>query len=150
MSRKRTHRTVRDPMSWVIKRLPIADDQTRDLGNAYRIALQTLLDGRGTEQTWSTVACALNIALLLSEKGINAEAEPIITLAQEAMLQVRAQANASGEWRINLAFHKKQAILAAINAHDEQCAVATKQQIQDALREVHRRVEAGEVFREVV
>ena len=133
-------------MAWVKNRTLLAADQTRDIGLAYRLALQSLLSDRGSEQDWSTLACALNVALLLAEDGICAEAEPIIKLAQEAAMNVRRQALANGEWRINLPYHQKQSIFAAINAHDEQCATCTKGQVMQALNEVLRRVEIGEVM----
>lgn len=145
MRKKRT-RTVRDPMEWIKKRTPLAVDQTRDIGLAYHAALEALMGEKGTEQEWATLACALNVALLLAENGICAEAEPMIKLAQEAVMQVRKYALASGEWRINLAFYRKQAILAAVNAHDEQCGLCTRGQLKEAIREVHRRIEIGEVM----
>ena len=144
--RKHCTRTMRDPMSWINKRMPLAIDQTRDIGLAYHVALDALMSEHANESAWSTLACSINVALLLAEQGIHAEAEPIIKLAQQALMQVRKHALAGGEWRINLTHHLKQAIMAAINAHDEQCAECTKQQIADALREVHRRIEIGEVF----
>lgn len=116
--RKRTPRTHRDPMEWINRRMPLAADQTRDIGLAYHIA---------------STPCF-------------AEAEPIIKLAQTALVHIRKRAVASGEWRINVAHHFKTAIFAALNAHDLQCAECTKAQIAEALREVHRRVEVGEVF----
>lgn len=144
--KKHTRRTVRDPMAWINKRMPLASDQTRDIGLAYHVALDAMMSSHANESAWSTLACSLNVALLLAEQGIYPEAEAVIKLAQEAMIQVRRHAQATGEWRINLAHHHKQALLAAINAHDEQCGSCTKGQIAEALREVHRRIEIGEVF----
>lgn len=140
--RKSTHRTVRDPMACIIKRLPLADDQTRDLGIAYRISLQAMLNGRGTEQTWGTLACSLNIALLLCEYGIDAAALPTIKLARDALLRVRERAIAHGKWAFD--GDGIRIILAAVNIHDEQISRATRGQVVAALAEVHRRVEIGE------
>ena len=142
--RKRAHRQIRDPMACMTRRMPLADDQTRDLGLAYHLALQALLNGNGTEQTWSTLACSINIALLLSECGIEAAAIPTIKIAQEALLRVRDRAQRTGKW----AFDGEgiRVILAAVNIHDEQVGIATRKQITDALHEVHRRIDIGEVF----
>jgi hypothetical protein len=144
--RKRLHRTPLDPMAWINRRTPLAPDQTRDIGIATHAALQALLSDHGTEQAWATLACSINTALILAELGVRPEIEPIVKLAQQALMQIRRAALSNGEWRVNVAHHHKHALLAAINAHDEQCASATRAQITNALREVHRRVENDEVL----
>ena len=140
--KKRTRRIPLNPMACITRRMPLADDQTRDIGIAYRISLQTMLQGHGTEQSWSTLACAINMALLLSEAGIYPAAIPTIKLAQEALLRVRDRAGRSGKW----AFDGEgiRIILAAVNLHDEQISRATRSQVVTALAEVHRRVTIGE------
>ncbi len=142
--KKSAHRQMRDPMACVTRRMPLAEDQTRDLGLAYHISLQAMLNGHGSEQAWSTLACSINIALLLSEQGIEASAIQTIKLAQEALLRVRDRAQRTGKW----AFDGEgiRVILAAVNIHDEQISRVTRKQITDALNEVHRRIEVGEVF----
>ena len=144
--RKRTPRTIRDPMDWIHKRMPLPADQTRDIGLAYHVALEAMMTEHANESAWSTLACSINIALMLAEQGIHAEAQPIIRLAQEALIKIREHALKSGNWCINLAHHHKQAIYAAVNVHDLQCALCTKAQIGDALRLVHKRIEQGEVM----
>jgi hypothetical protein len=106
-----------------------------------------MLYGRGTEQTWSTLACALNVALLLAERGIYPEAEPMIKLAMDALMLVQKHAHVSGELALNLAHHHKQSILSAINMHDQQCAQCTKGQIAEVLQEIHRRITTGEILK---
>lgn len=140
--KKRNPRRLLDPMGWVKSRMPLEDDQMRDLGIAYHVSLQAMLSGRGTEQTWSTLACVINIALLLSEAGIEPSAIQTIKLAQEALLRVRDRAGRSGKW----AFDGEgiRIILAAVNLHDEQISRATRGQVTAALVEVNRRVTIGE------
>lgn len=141
--KKRTVRQVRDPMACITKRMPLADDQTRDLGIAYHVSLQAMLSGRGSEQAWSTVACTINIAMLLAEDGVEAAALPTILVAQEALLRVRERAQRTGKWAFD--GDGIRVILAAINIHDEQISRATRGQIVAALEELHRRVMIGEV-----
>ena len=144
--RKQCKRIKRDPYLCISKRMGLVKSQAVDLGCAYFTALDALMGDRGTEQQWATLACAINVALLLAERGINAEALQIIKLAQEGLMAIRRHAQAHGVWSANIAHHLKQAILAAVNAHDLQCGIATKAQLSEALREVHRRVEQGEVL----
>lgn len=141
--KKRTVRQVRDPMACITKRMPLADDQTRDLGIAYHVSLQAMLSGRGSEQAWSTVACTLNIAMLLAEDGVEAAALPTILIAQEALLRVRERAQRTSKWAFD--GDGIRVILAAINIHDEQISRATRGQITAALEELHRRVMIGEI-----
>lgn len=139
--RKRTPRQHLDPMACITRRMPLAEDQHRDICIAYRASLQALLRGHGTEQAWSTLACSFNIALILAEQGIAAAAIPTIKLAQEALLRARERAQRTGKW----AFEGEgiRVVLAAANIHDEQLEMATRGQIIAALNEVHRRVEVG-------
>lgn len=142
--RKHLRRTVRDPKAWITSRAPLADDQQRDLGVAYHASLQAMLTGHGTEQTWGTVTCALNIALTLAERGFCAGAIKTIQLAQEAMLRAQERAHRTGKWAFD--GDGLRVVLAAINLHDEQIARATRDDVTAALREVHRRIESNDVF----
>lgn len=144
MSRKSTPRIVRDPMAWITKAMPLGGDQLRDLGIAYHASLQAMLRGNGTEQAWRTLACSLNIALLLCEQGHCAGAIDTIKLAQQALMSSRARAQKFKRWAFN--GDEAHQVMTACNLHDEQLSRCTRKQITDALREVHRRVEADEVL----
>jgi len=128
-------------MACITRRMPLAEDQQRDICIAYRASLQALLRGHGTEQAWSTLACSFNIALILAEQGIAAATIPTIKLAQEALLRVQKRALLRGKW----AFDSEgiRVVLAAANIHDEQLEIAARGQIVAALNEVHRRIEEG-------
>ncbi len=140
--RKHTPRKYIDPMGWIAKRTPLADDQQRDLGIAYRISLQAILNGHGTEQAWATLCCTLNVALILCEIGIHAHALQSIKLAQETMVRVRERAQRTGKWAFD--GDGIRAIHVAVNLHDEQITRASRGQITAAIVEVQKRVEVGE------
>lgn len=141
--KKHTHRTVRDPMGWITQRMPLASDQQRDIGIAYHASLQAILRGHGTEQTWSTLACSLNIALMLCEQGFSAGHMEDIRRAQTAMMSCRARA----ELHLKYGFTGDEArlVMFACTIHDEQLSRARKGQIAEAIRTVHRRIEEGEI-----
>ena len=46
--KKSARRTLRDPMACITMRMPLANDQTTDLGIAYHMSLQAMLSGHGT------------------------------------------------------------------------------------------------------
>jgi hypothetical protein len=131
-------------MEWIRKRAPLGHDQARDLILAYRVSLQAVLRGNGTEQAWSTLACSFHIALLLAEYGISANSIETIKLAQTALMRARERAERTGKWLFD--GDGARVILATANIHDDQLDIATKDQIVKALVEVNRRVTEGEVF----
>lgn len=142
--RKGLRRKAVDPMAWIAKRTPLADDQSRDLAIAFRIALQAMLCGHGTEQAWSTLACALNVALIMSESNDSAVTDTI-KAAQDALMRSRERAQRTGKW----AFDGEGSVVIkkAFELHEKQLEGAcTRGQITQALREVHRRIEIGEVM----
>lgn len=144
--KKSCKRKVRDPFACINSRMGLVKSQAVDIGVAYHSALAALSTPHANEQAWSTLACALNVGLLLAERGIVPEALPMIKLAQEGLMAIKHRADNTCEWGLNIAHHRKQAIYAAINFHDEQCATATKVQLSQALRDVHSRVISEDVF----
>ena len=126
----------------------LADDQTRDLALAYRMSLTGMLTGHGTEQMWSTLACSLNIAMLLAEAGVHpdhtyTQALQIIKDAQMGLMRAANFAQDGGEWKLGT---NQLSIECAFRLHDEQIAIATKGQIVCAMEEVHRRITVGETL----
>ena len=134
----------RDPMAWITKRIPIADIQQRNIGNAYHLSLQAILRGHGNEQAWATLSCSLNIALMLCEQGFNAGSIETITRAQAAMMICKARAAKHDKY--GFTGDEARLVMDACTIHDEQIQHATKAQIAEALRELHHRIEANEVF----
>ena len=140
--RKSSKRKVRDPMAYIHAHTTLAQDQQRDIGIAYHSSLHAMLRGHGTEQTWSTVSCALNIALMLAEQGILPEALDTIKQAQNALVRSRARASKFGTWAFDGEGIRD--VLAAANYYDEQLEISKRSQVIQAIKEVHRRIDIGE------
>lgn len=141
--KKHTHRTVRDPMAWITRSMPLPSDQQRDIGIAYHANLQAILRGHGTEQAWATLSCSLNIALMLCEQGFSAGHMDDIRSAQTAMMSCRARAERHQKY--GFTGDEARLVMSACTIHDEQLSRASKGQITEAIRTVHRRIEAGEI-----
>ena len=122
----------------------LADDQKRDLGIVYHVSLAAMLGRYGTEQAWSTLACALNISILLCEYGVSASSIQQIKLAQDALMRSYERAQRTGRWALD--GEGIRILQAALLIHDEQISRSTRDQIIRAIAEVHKRVENGEVF----
>lgn len=122
-------------------RAQLDNDQLRDLGLAYFSALHGMKSGHGSEQLWSTLACSINVAMVLAELGVMPQGLRVIELGQDALIRVRAHAQQTGIWALGIhAF----AIDCAFKLHHQQIKEAGKAQVIAALEEVHRRVDAGQ------
>lgn len=128
------------------RRTPMDVSQTTDLGIAYHVALNEMINGRGTEEHWSTIACALNIALVVAETGPGADSVGIIKGALAGLVRSRDRARRGGKWGFD-----GDALIdvkIALETHDAQMALVPKASVLAALAEVHRRIDAGEAFKE--
>ena len=122
-------------------RAPLDETQLRDLGLAYLGALRGMTTGHGTEALWNTLACSINVAMVLAELGVMPQGLQVINLGQDALIRVRAHAQKTGEWTLGIhAF----AIECAFKFHSQQLKEAFKSQIICALEEVHSRIDAGQ------
>src|SRR5271165_6989274 len=127
-------------------RQPMTDDQITDLSLAYRLAFTAMTNGAADEQQWSTCVTSLNIALVLAERGTGDEYMQQFNEALEGAFRARMRANRTGLWGFD--GPAQQAIKWAFEAHEAQLECCTKQEIRDALLEVRRRVDTGDVFKE--
>ncbi|MBZ5793894.1 hypothetical protein K8353_27585 [Burkholderia contaminans] len=128
------------------RRTPMDGGQKTDLGIAYYMALNEMTNGRGTEEHWSTVTCALNLALVIAETGPGIDSIGIIKSALDGSVRSRDRARRSGKWGFD-----GDALIdvrIALETHDAQMATVSKAVILQALSEVHRRIDAGNVFKE--
>lgn len=128
------------------RRTPMAVSQTLDLGIAYHVALDEMLHGRGTEEHWSTVVCALNIALVLAEMGFGTDQIAIMKAALDGAVRTRDRARRVGTWAFD--GDGMSAIRLAMETHDQQMEIVTKATILAAIAEVHRRIDSGNAFQE--
>ncbi|WP_321902063.1 hypothetical protein [Paraburkholderia tropica] len=128
------------------RRAPMDISQTTDLGIAYHVALNEMINGRGTEEHWSTIVCALNIALVLAETGPGLDSIGIIKSALDGMVRARDRARRSGRWGFD--GEALNVVKISIEVHDAQLATVTKAAVLAALAEVHRRIDAGDAFEE--
>lgn len=124
---------------------PLTGDQRTDLGLAYRLSYQTMLNG-GSESAWHSLAASLNIALILCERQIGAEYEPQIKAAMQALMRTKYRQQRTGSWALDA--EGIAALRGALDVHDAQVEVAERAEIRAAIEEVYRRVDAGETYAE--
>ena len=123
---------------------PLHGSQLTDLGAAYWLAFDGPTSGRASEEQWSCVVCALNIALTLAEVGIGAECEPDIVLAMDGAYRAKIRSARTGNYRLD--GDAMTAITTALHWHDQQMQVARRSEVVAALATVQRRVQQGNVY----
>lgn len=126
---------------------PLQDDQATDIYVGYWMAFNQMVAGESDEGKWCTVACSLNIALVLAERGVGQEYEPHIVKGLDGAFRAKLRAARLGAWRYD--GEAITAIRDALEVHDEQIKLVSKQEMRDALKEVHRRIEAGHAYEAV-
>ncbi|MEM5371336.1 hypothetical protein V4C53_35625 [Paraburkholderia azotifigens] len=130
----------------ISRKLPMNNGQRLDLGIAYHVALDEMIHGRGTEVHWSTVVCALNIALLLAEQGYGANHLGIIKAALDGAVRSRKRAELIGRWGFD--GDALVDVKIALETHDSQMAIVSQAEIRAVLSEMHKRIDNGNVLRE--
>ncbi len=125
-------------------RAPLKCDQLQDLGVAYWLAFENLRFGSASEESWSTVVCALNIALVLTEIGIGAEYESDINAALAGAFRAKVRGDKDGNFRLD--GEALRDIDHALTVHDEQVKIASKAEILTAMRTIRQRIDDGVVY----
>ncbi|TCS37456.1 hypothetical protein EDC30_104260 [Paucimonas lemoignei] len=123
---------------------PLEDENAGDLSTAYWLSLENMVRGASTEEDWSMVTFALNIGLILCEFGIGTEYEQHFITALDGAFRCKLRADRTAAWRFD--GEALGLIRLALEVHDEQIKLATKDELRTALLEVRRRVEEGNVY----
>lgn len=148
MRKKSKYRPYRrDPGAWVQAigmAQPMTDDQLRDLGMAVHTSIERLRLGHGIELDFHTLAAAINVSLVLSERGVGAEYLGDVTTAQDALIRMLERQRTTGRWAFDGPAYV--ALARAIELHEAQLETITRDGARAAMIEVRRRVDRGEVL----
>ena len=125
---------------------PIQGEDQTDLSTAYWLAFDAMLRSSSREEDWCVVVCALNVAMVLTERGFGTDFEPDIIKALDGAFRASIRAGHTGKWRFD--GEAINAIREALFIHDQQIELATKEEMRSALKEVHSRIDSGMVYRE--
>jgi len=123
---------------------PLDTAQKADLGVALRVSLEALRTGRATEQEFHTLAACINVSLVLCERDIGAEHMPAIKRAQDALLRLWSRGKASARWVAD--GPGLISIVDGVDLHEAQLATVSRKEAADAMREVRRRIDRGDIF----
>lgn len=140
----------RDPSAWahaINMQHQLTDYQLTDLGMAIHTSIERMRTGHGIELDWHTLAAAVNVSLVLCERGIGPEYLDDIKTAQDALIEILERHRKTGRW----VFHGVGyvALTRAVEIHEAQLGAITRDSARAAMLEVRRRVDRGEVLNQV-
>lgn len=126
-------------------RIPLHNEQQRDLSYHHWAALENLRSGPGDYESWECIVSALNIGMALCEGGIGPECIDEMIEAQQAAIRAKVRANRHGAHRLD--GDGMRIITEALRTHDAQLEVAQRQEVVAAIQLVRQRVAEGNVFK---
>lgn len=122
------------------------DEQQADLGVALHVNLESMRTGRADESAFHTIAAAVNVSMVLCERGNGTNYLPDIMQAQTSLLRLWQRGKKTGRWLFDGGGW--QHVKHAIDIHEAQLANVTRREASDAMREVMRRINRGLVCKE--
>lgn len=144
-SKYRPYRTDRSAWAQAIgMQQQLTDDQRTDLGMAVHTCIERMRTGNGIELDWHTLAAAVNVSLVLCERGIGADYLDDIKTAQDALIEILERHRKTGRWAFSGSAYT--ALARAVEIHEAQLAAITRDSARAAMLEVRRRVDRGEVL----
>lgn len=147
--RKRAHRPHRPPDPAAFLRAiglqhGMDANQQRDLTLGVRAAVLALSSGAGCEDHVHTLASAVNVALVLCERGAGGEFQDDIIAGQLALMRTIERGKRTRQWGFDGPALGE--VERALEVYEAQLAAVPRIEARDAVRETARRVQQGHVF----
>ncbi len=118
--------------------------QKQTIGLALRTLLEALRLGKADEHAFHNLAAAVNVSLVLCERGIGEEYLDLVKRAQDALLRLYQRGRQSGRWVMDGPGLND--LREAIDLHEQHLALVSRAEAANAMREVMRRINRGDVF----
>jgi hypothetical protein len=142
------HNLRRDASPFVrafASKVALSPARLHTLAIGHHMSLQAVRDGRGTDADMGRLAEALNVAMVLSDRGFGRDELPNIKAAQRELVDAEGPSRKAGRWILSeRAYH---AVGDALEIHDQQLELATEADVQAAAIAVKSLGTAGEVIR---
>src|SRR5512139_1990101 len=122
----------------------MAGDQLLDLGLAIHNSIERMRLGMGVELDFHTIAALVNVSLVLCERGVGGDGMGCVQAAQDALVEILQRQRRTGKW--GFSGPEMQAINDCAHLHEQQIAIVSRRECRDAMLEVRRRVDRGEVL----
>lgn len=139
-------RYTRDPMAMfrVIGRAQsFTQDEQAQLKLPVRLAYESILKGQGTAEDFHTLAAAVNVAMVCAER-IDPLVEQACIAGRDALMRVLERHGRLGRWGFD--GQGMQEVIRAVEVYEQLTGLLTAGQLEDALKECHQRMRAGDVM----
>ena len=115
-----------------------------------RLSIEAIRYGKGKPDDFDTLAVIVNTTLVRCEQipGDNTAALDVCYDAMNALMEMQARAVRTG--KIGFGIGEMDAIVGAVDLHDQIARESTMKQMADALKEVLKRLARGRVQRRVM
>jgi hypothetical protein len=121
---------------------PFDDSEVLQLSLPPREAFEAMRSGRGNDGDFDTLAAVVNVSLVRCE-AIGQNGVELCKEAQEALMHMKARRIEMGRWGLD--YQAMQTLPAVIDLHEQLLELSTPRQMMDAMKEVLRRMNAGDV-----
>lgn len=130
----------------IARRQPVEQSAALMIESHARLALDTIQRGKGRPEDLHTLGFASNLSLLLAEGGYGPECLDEIKAAQAALLEADERRERTG--RIGFRGPGLTALRELLEVYQQQIEAATAGDVEAALDELNRRIDAGIVARD--
>ncbi len=139
---------ARNPIFKAMGRAPMAPHKQLDLALAARLAFESIQRGRASEADRDTLACMVNVVMVLAEKHCSQVELDAALLAQRALLRGDGRVLEGARW--NFDGEGRRALLDILDIHEQQIAALGQTAITEALLEIRARMDRGQVHQVVL
>lgn len=123
---------------------PFTEEEVSALTLPPAMAYQAISTGHGQTDDFDTLAAVVNVALVRCE-SIGQEGVELCEQAQEALMHMRARHTRTGRWGVDA--QARETIPAVLDLHEQLLRLSCPKHMREALHEVLRRCERGQVHR---
>jgi hypothetical protein len=142
-------RAIINPMHTISENIPFDQKEITHLAVPPRLAIEAIRYGKGTESDFDTLACIVNVCLIRTEQigGDKTDALKVCHDAMEALMKMKERAQRTG--KIGFGIGEMDALVPALDLHEQLIELSTPKQMADALRQVLHRIETGHIQRDM-
>lgn len=153
--KKMAHRTASylGGISAVIKnqhcrssKTPLPSENQTNVVIAYHTAIDAMTGGYAEKSHFDTLVYAMDIGVILAERGIGEEYAESIMPAMNGLIRAKGRYLKTGKFGLD--GEAVTALKAVADLHEAQLQVATRGQLEAAINEMHARIAQGNTYRE--
>lgn len=128
------------------KSVPLPVDNQVNVVISYHTSIDAMTGGYATTVHFDTLVYAMNLGIILAERGICEEYAEAIMPAMQGLLRAKNRYHKIGKFGLD--GDALVALKAVAGMHEDQIAQATRGQLEAAINEMHARLGRGNTYQE--